>query len=95
MAPGCHASSSDSVLGGSRHAGRRWYAEKVTFEHWLAVGAICVSIIVAAVGGLGFVSVQLGSRISELSRHPGARLDTLECDVRELRANILNMPPRV
>ena len=67
----------------------------MTLEHWLAVAAICVSILVAAVGGLGFVSVQLGARISELSRHLGARLDTLERDVRELRAAILNMPPRV
>ena len=79
----------------ARHADRRWYAETMTFEHWLAVGAICVSIIVAAVGGLGFVSVQLGARISELSRHLGARLDMLECNVRELRAAILDMPPRV
>ena len=54
----------------------------MTLEHWPAVGAICVSIIVAAVGGLGFVSVQLGARISELSRHLGARLDTLERGVR-------------
>lgn len=67
----------------------------MTLEHWLAVGAICVSIIVAAVGGLGFVSVQLGARISELSRHLGARLDTLERDVRELRAAIPNSPTRV
>lgn len=67
----------------------------MTLEHWLAVGAICVSIIVAAVGGLGFVSVQLGVRISELSRHLGARLDTLERDVRELRALILDLPFRV
>ena len=64
-------------------------------EHWLAVAAICVSIIVAAVGGLGFVSVQLGVRISELSRHLGARLDTLERDVRELRALVLDLPFRV
>lgn len=74
---------------------RRWYPGAVTLEYWLAVGAICVSIIVAAVGGLGFVSVQLGARISELSRHLGARLDTLESDVRELRAAILDAPPRV
>ena len=66
----------------------------MTPEHWLAVAVICVSIIVAAVGGLGFVSVQLGARISELSRHLGARLDTLEHDVRELRAAVLDMPPR-
>lgn len=75
--------------------GRRWYAGTVTLEHWLAVAAICVSIIVAAVGGLGFVSVQLGVRISELSRHLGARLDTLERDGRELRALILDLPFRV
>ena len=67
----------------------------MTLEHWLAVAAICVSIIVAAVGGLCFMSVQLGARISELSRHLGARLDKLERDVRELRAAILNMPSRV
>ena len=67
----------------------------MTLEHWLAVGAICVSVIVAAVGGLGFVSVQLGARISELSRHLGARLDAFERAVRELRAAILDMPPRV
>ena len=67
----------------------------MTWEHWLAVAAICVSIIVAAVGGLGFVSVRLGARISELSRHLGARLDTLERDVRELRAAILDAPSRV
>ena len=78
-----------------KHPGRRWYAGEMTLEHWLAVGAICVSIIVAAVGGLGFVSVQLGARISELARHLGARLDTLERDVRELRAAIINQPPRV
>ena len=64
----------------------------MTLEHWLAVAAICVSIIVAAVGGPGFVSIQLGARISELSRHLGPRLDTLERDVRELRAAILDMP---
>lgn len=64
----------------------------MTLEHWLAAAAICVSIIVAAVGGLGFVSIQLGARISELSRHLGPRLDTLERDVRELRAAILDMP---
>lgn len=67
----------------------------MTLEHRLAVAAICVSIIVAAVGGLGFVHVQLGARISELSRRLGARLDTLERDVRELRAAILDAPPRV
>lgn len=67
----------------------------MTLEHWLAVAAICVSIIVAAVGGLGFVSVRLGARISELSRHLGARLDTLERDVRELRALVLDLPFRV
>ena len=67
----------------------------MTLEHWLAVAAICVSIIVAAVGGLGSVSVQLGARISDLSRHLGARLDTLERDVRELRAAILDLSPRV
>ncbi len=67
----------------------------MTLEHWLAVAAICVSIIVAAVGGVGFVSVQLGARISELSRHLGARLDTLERDVQELRAAVLDVPPRV
>ena len=66
----------------------------MTLEHWLAVAAICVSIIVAAVGGLGFVSVQLGARISDMSSHLGARLDTLERDVREIRAAILNAPPR-
>ena len=67
----------------------------MTLAYWLAVGAIWVSIIVAAVGGLGFVSAQLGARISELSGHLGARLDTLERDVRELRAAILDMPSRV
>ena len=67
----------------------------MTLEHWLAVGVICVSILVAPVGGLGFVSVQLGARISELSGHLGARLDTLERDVRELRAAILDTPSRV
>ena len=67
----------------------------MTLGHWLAVAAICVSTIVAAVGGLGFVSVQLGARISELSRHLGARLNTLERDVRELRAAILDTPSRV
>ena len=78
-----------------KQPGRRCYAGAVTLEHWLAVAAICVSIIVAAVGGLGFVSVQLGARISELSRLLGARLDTLERDVRELRALILDLPFRV
>ena len=67
----------------------------MALEHWLAVAAICVSIIVAVVGGLGFVSVQLGARIAELSRHLGARLGALEPDVRELRGAVLDMPPRV
>lgn len=66
----------------------------MTLEHWLEVAAICVGIIVAA-AGLGFLSVQLGARISELSRHLGARLDTLERDVRELRGAILDTPSRV
>ena len=79
----------------SKQPGRRWYAGAVTLEHWLAVAAICVSILVAAVGGLGFVFVQLGARISELSGHLGARLDTLERDVRQLRALILDLPFRV
>ena len=67
----------------------------MTVEHWPAVGAICAGILVAAIGGLGFVSVQLGARISELSRHLGAWLDTLERGVRELRAAILSTSPRV
>ena len=77
-----------------KQPGRRWYPGAVTLEYWLAVGAICVSIV-AAVGGLGFMSAQLGARISELSRHLGARLDTLGRDVRELRAAILDTPSRV